>query len=338
MLQVENMSGREQILVVGDEPMICKSCKEILEDEGFFVDMAYTGEEGLQKGLGKKFDLVILDIRMPDISGMTLLKRMRAEQRDTPVVMITAYSTVESAVEAMKLGARDFVPKPFSPDELSQVVRSAIIQEGETSRRIPGELIIPKEIVQKALERQRTQAQYTVAVEIDKCIGCQMCMIDCAAHHAATEDLPVVYPQSWKLLSQSRLFVDLEGPQPVPLLCKQCETAPCATVCPTGSIEIDETHGFKIVDKELCIGCRSCQLACPFGLISMDREGKVAQKCDMCLERVKEDIEPVCVQICPRGALSLKRVEEAVSEVRRKMAGQALKANQEKITITNRWS
>jgi len=60
MLQMENMSAREQILVVDDEPMICKSCKEILEDEGFFVDMAYSGEEGLKKGLEKKFDLVIL--------------------------------------------------------------------------------------------------------------------------------------------------------------------------------------------------------------------------------------------------------------------------------------
>ena len=68
------MSVREQILVVDNEPLICKSCKEILEDEGFLVDMAYSGEEGLKKGLEKKFDLVILDIRMPDISGMTLLE------------------------------------------------------------------------------------------------------------------------------------------------------------------------------------------------------------------------------------------------------------------------
>jgi len=338
MPQVESVRSREQILVVDDEPMICESCKEILEDEGFFVDMAYSGEEGLRKGLEKKFDLVILDIRMPDISGMTLLKRMKTEQKNTPVVMITAYSTVESAVEAMKLGARDFVPKPFTPEELSQVVRSVIVKKGEMGERIPGEQIIPKEMVRKALEGQKLQAQYTVAVEIDKCIGCQMCMIDCAAHHAEGEDLPVVYPQSWKLLSQSRLFVELEGPHPVPLLCKQCETAPCATVCPTGSIEVDETYGLKIAGKELCIGCRSCQLACPFGLISMDREGKIAQKCDMCLERVKEGIEPVCVQVCPRGALSLKPMEEAITEVRKKMAGQALRANQQKISIANRWS
>jgi CheY-like chemotaxis protein len=219
MLQMENMSAREQILVVDDEPMICKSCKEILEDEGFFVDMAYSGEEGLKKGLEKKFDLVILDIRMPDISGMTLLKRMKAEQKNTPVVMITAFSTVESAVEAMKLGARDFVPKPFTPDELSQVVRSVIIKKGEADGRIPGELIIPKEMVKKALEKQKLQAQYTIAVEIDKCIG-----------------------------------------------------------------------------------CRSCQLACPFGLISMDREGKGAQKCHLCLERVKEGIDPVCVLEAGRGS------------------------------------
>jgi len=162
MLQAEKASAREQILVVDDEAMICKSCKEILEYEGYLVEMASSGEEGLKKVLKKEFDLVILDIKMPDISGLTLLKRMRAEQNHTPVVMMTAYSTVEAAVEAMKLGAKDFVPKPFTPEELSQVVRSVIIKKEEMAERIPGEQIIRKEVVQKALEMQKLQAQYTV--------------------------------------------------------------------------------------------------------------------------------------------------------------------------------
>ncbi len=112
---MENMNAREQILVVDDEPLICQSYKEILEGEGFFVDMAYSGEKGLKKILEKKFDLVLLDIQMPDISGLSLLKRMRAEQKNTPVVITTSYLTVEVAVEAMKLGATDFVQKPFTP-------------------------------------------------------------------------------------------------------------------------------------------------------------------------------------------------------------------------------
>lgn len=146
---MENVNARGQILIVDDGPMICQSCKAILECEGYLVDMAYSGEEGLKKALEKKFDLVLLDITMPDISGLTLLKRMRAEQKNTPVVMITGYLTVEVAVEAMKLGATDFIQKPFTPEKLSQAVRSVIIQKGGMAERIPQEQIISKEMVQK---------------------------------------------------------------------------------------------------------------------------------------------------------------------------------------------
>lgn len=146
---MENINARGQILIVDDGPMICQSCKEILEYEGYLVDMAYSGEEGLKKVSEKKFDLILLDITLPDISGMNLLKKMRAEQKNTPVVMITAYSTVEAAVEAMKLGARDFVQKPVTPEELSQAVRSVMVEKGGMAERISQEQIISKDMVQK---------------------------------------------------------------------------------------------------------------------------------------------------------------------------------------------
>jgi len=146
---MEDMDSRGRILIVDDGPMICQSCKEILEYEGYLVDIAHSGEEGLKRVLGKKFDLILLDITMPEISGLTLLKKMRAEQNHTPVVMITAYSTVEAAVEAMKLGASDFIQKPFTREELSQVVRSVIVEKGEMAERISQEQIISKDMVQK---------------------------------------------------------------------------------------------------------------------------------------------------------------------------------------------
>ena len=149
LMPMENANARGQILIVDDGPMICQSCKEILEYEGYLVDMASSGEEGLKKVSEKKFDLILLDIAMPDISGLTLLKRMKAEQKSTPVVMVTAYSTVEAAVEAMKLGARDFVQKPFTPEELSRVVRSVIVEKGVMAERISPEQIISKDMVQK---------------------------------------------------------------------------------------------------------------------------------------------------------------------------------------------
>ncbi len=322
-------TARENILVVDDEPMICKSCKEILEDEGYNVDMAHSGQEGVTKALEKAFDLLIVDMKMPDLSGMALLKRIKGERLKMPVVMITAYSTVETAIEAMKLGAADYVPKPFTPDELSEVVKAVIAGTG-TAQRFPAGQLITKETVLKALEKESPLAQYAIAVDIEKCIGCQMCMIDCAAHHADAKDRPIVYPQSWELLPEARLYVDLEGALPVPLLCKHCENAPCAAVCPTGAIGVDAEFGFKVLNKDKCIGCRSCLLSCPFGLISMDRAGRAAQKCDLCVERFHEGIDPVCVQVCPRGALSVKQIPEAIGDTRKKTAEMMLKSHEER--------
>ncbi len=71
-------------------------------------------------------------------------------------------------------------------------------------------------------------------------------------------------------------------------------------------------------------------LTCPFGLISMDNEGRAAQKCDMCLERFEEGIDPVCVQVCPRGALSVKPVTGSMDDVRKKTAEQMLKSHEER--------
>ncbi|MBW2122626.1 MAG: response regulator, partial [Deltaproteobacteria bacterium] len=246
-------AGREEILVVDDEPMVCKSCKEILEEEGYEVDLAYSGQEGIKKALEKMFDLVIVDMKMPDVSGMALLKRIKSERLKTPVIMITAYSSVETAIEAMKMGASDYIPKPFTPDELSEVVKTALsFREQRGEQRFPGGQLITRETVMKVLEKQKPQVQYAITVDVDRCIGCQMCMMDCAAQHAEAKDLPIVYPKSWSLLSESRLYVDLQGPQPVPLLCRQCENAPCVSVCPTGAIEVDDEFGFKIVNKDLC--------------------------------------------------------------------------------------
>jgi Fe-S-cluster-containing dehydrogenase component/FixJ family two-component response regulator len=325
-------TAKEKILVVDDEPMICKSCKEILEDEGYNVDLAYSGLEGVKKALDNVFDLAIVDMKMPDLSGMALLKRIRGERLNTPVVIITAYSTVDTAIEAMKLGAADYIPKPFTPNELSEVVKSVISGDTTLAQRFTTGELISKETVMKALEQEGPQAQYTMAVDIDKCIGCQMCMVDCAAHHAETRE-PISYPQAWKLLSESRLFVDLEGPVPVPLLCKQCENAPCATVCPTEAIQVDKDYGFKVLDKDRCIGCKSCLLVCPFGLISMDAHGRAAQKCDMCMERLERGYDPVCVQVCPRNALSLQKIPEAVTDARKRAVEQMLRSNEERKQI-----
>lgn len=108
-----------KILVVDDELIVRDSVKEWLAEEaGFSVDMAGSGEEAIEAAKGTEYHLVLLDIKMPGMDGVEVLKKLKEIRPDTAVVMITAYATVETAVEAMKEGALDYLIKPFDPDDL----------------------------------------------------------------------------------------------------------------------------------------------------------------------------------------------------------------------------
>jgi DNA-binding NtrC family response regulator len=121
--------GKEQtgkVLVVDDEPIVCKSCVKALDPEGYSVSTTETGRAGIEKGASGDFDVVIVDLKMPDVDGMQVLQAIKEKHPDVEVIVITGYSTVSTAVEAMKLGATDYLPKPFTPDELCVVVSKAM--------------------------------------------------------------------------------------------------------------------------------------------------------------------------------------------------------------------
>ncbi len=123
------MTSSPRILVVDDELIVCESCQRILEEEGLEVETALSGIEAFAKMKENPFDIVITDLKMPGIDGMEVLRTLRKEYPDTIIIMITGFSTVETAVEAMKLGAFDYIPKPFTPDEVSIIVKKAIEQK-----------------------------------------------------------------------------------------------------------------------------------------------------------------------------------------------------------------
>jgi DNA-binding NtrC family response regulator len=106
--------------------IVCESCKRILEEEGYEIETALSGKEAFEKMKVSPFDIVITDLKMPGIDGMEVLRTFRKEYPDSIIIMITGFSTVETAVEAMKLGAFDYIPKPFTPDEVTIVVKKAI--------------------------------------------------------------------------------------------------------------------------------------------------------------------------------------------------------------------
>ena len=123
----------EKILIADDEPSNRKILEQELAHKGFVVDTACGGREALAKIESVPPDLVILDYMMPDLNGLEVLKELRGKGNDTPVIMITAYGSVERAVEVMKAGAYDFITRPFDPDHIELVVRKAI--ERQTLKR-----------------------------------------------------------------------------------------------------------------------------------------------------------------------------------------------------------
>ena len=114
---------QQRILVIDDEAVIGLGCRRILGGEGHQVDSCEDPQAGLKAALSGHYDLILVDLVMPEVDGMQVLQQLKASAVAAEVVIITGYSTVESAVEAMKLGAADYVCKPFSPDQLKMVVQ-----------------------------------------------------------------------------------------------------------------------------------------------------------------------------------------------------------------------
>ena len=119
------MVATRKILVVDDEAIVTNSCRRILAAEGDEVETAESGQEGLELALSQRFDLVMADLRMPDLDGMELVRTLRRKRPETAIIILTGFGTVPSAVEAAKLGVSDYIEKPFTPDEIRQAVRRA---------------------------------------------------------------------------------------------------------------------------------------------------------------------------------------------------------------------
>jgi DNA-binding NtrC family response regulator len=115
-----------RILIIDDEENICQSCLKILSKMGWHAEYALSGYDALKRMEKEPFEVVITDLKMSSMGGMEVLRRVRDLSPDTIVIVITGYATVSSAVEVMKMGAMDYLPKPFTPDELRAVVRNAL--------------------------------------------------------------------------------------------------------------------------------------------------------------------------------------------------------------------
>jgi DNA-binding NtrC family response regulator len=120
------MKEKPNILIIDDEEAIRDSCSQVFHKEGYTAKEAENGKQGLDLFKDEFFHIVLLDLKLPGIDGMEVLKKIKEESPETPVIIMTAYASVESAVQAMKSGAFDYITKPFSPLELRVITKKAL--------------------------------------------------------------------------------------------------------------------------------------------------------------------------------------------------------------------
>ena len=147
-----------KVLVIDDEKVVLDSVNKILTDEGYDVTTNLSGRDGLTEALHADYDIVLTDIRMPDIGGMKVLRDIKRSKPSLPVIMITGYASVQSSVQAMKLGAADYVEKPFTPDQLIKAVDTAL--ETAASQEPESQELIHKQEMIKVLEKASSDSDF----------------------------------------------------------------------------------------------------------------------------------------------------------------------------------
>ncbi len=163
-----------KLLIVDDEVNMLESLSEVLRNKGYLVATARNGLEALERLKEKYFNIAIADLKMPEMGGMELLEVMKERYPQTPVVMLTGYATINSAVDAMKKGAYDYLVKPFSPDKILLIAKKIMEEENlrEENRFLRQELEKKGEIITqnqkmrrlKDLMKQVASTQATVLI------------------------------------------------------------------------------------------------------------------------------------------------------------------------------
>jgi len=147
---------KKKVLVIDDEQIVLDSVSQILIDENYEVDVSLSGREGLDWAIERPYDIILTDIRMPDIGGMRVLRDIKRVKSSLPVVIITGYATTKSAVQAMKLGAAEYIEKPFEPEQLLEAVDRALGISPEDEEQG----LIHKEEMAKVLERAESDDEF----------------------------------------------------------------------------------------------------------------------------------------------------------------------------------
>ena len=117
---------KKKVLIIDDEQIVLNSVNKILSHGEYEVETTLSGRQGLEWALSKSYDIVLTDVRMPDMGGMLILRDIKKAKPSLPVIILTGYANVQTAMQAMKLGAAEYIEKPFTPDQLLKAVNTAV--------------------------------------------------------------------------------------------------------------------------------------------------------------------------------------------------------------------
>jgi DNA-binding NtrC family response regulator len=145
------------VLLLEDEPSMAKGLEMVMNEVGYHVDLATTGQDALNAFGAEIFELLVADLRLPDMDGMEVIERVRGIQPDTKVIVITGYPSVSSAVKAVKTGVSDYLRKPFTSDEFLAAIADVMMEKKSSMEELitetEKERLIQKQEVLKVLER-----------------------------------------------------------------------------------------------------------------------------------------------------------------------------------------
>lgn len=149
-----------------------------------------------------------------------------------------------------------------------------------------------------------------VFVNVEKCLTCKRCKIACTIAHAQSDNIYEAMFEDPPPRPRIRITALTAGGG-IPNACRQCEAAACMMVCPSGAIHRNNSADPVVIDNDACVGCRSCVVVCPYGVPEMNHLRSSVVKCDLCIERLDQEIFPACVEACPTGALTFQTEEDA---------------------------
>jgi Fe-S-cluster-containing dehydrogenase component len=153
--------------------------------------------------------------------------------------------------------------------------------------------------------------KHAFVIDLDRCIGCMSCEIACKMENKVSLG---TYRCKVHTIGPNGEYPDVEL-YFLPLMCQQCEDPPCLRVCPTGATYKRSEDGAVLIDQDICIGCGSCEKACPYGALSLNKEKRVMDKCMQCQHLLKKGQKPACVKNCPGKAICFGDVDDPNEEV-----------------------